>query len=131
MNRFRFLILSVLMVIASSCNRDEVITAILPEIIIEGDGVYSIMVGEEIRLAPEYRNAEGATFEWVIDEKIVGTERAYVFMADEAGEYYVKLTVTTDSGSDSEEMRIDVTELDTPAIEIAMDDIVVAVRHAR
>ena len=117
------------MVIASSCNRDEVITAILPEIIIEGDGVYSVMVGEEIRLAPEYRNAEGATFEWRIDEEVVGTERAYVFMAEEAGEYYVKLTVTTDSGSDSEEMRIDVTELDTPAIEIAMDDIVVAVGY--
>ena len=117
------------MVIASSCNRDEVITAILPEIIIEGDGVYSVMVGEEIRLAPEYRNVEGATFEWRIDEEVVGTERAYVFMAEEAGEYYVKLTVTTDSGSDSEEMRIDVTELDTPAIEIAMDDIVVAVGY--
>ncbi len=117
------------MVIASSCNRDEVITAILPEIIIEGDGVYSVKVGEEIRLAPEYRNAEGAKFEWRIDEEVVGTERAYVFMAEEAGEYYVKLTVTTDSGSDSEEMRIDVTELDTPAIEIAMDDIVVAVGY--
>ncbi len=117
------------MVIASSCNRDEVITAILPEIIIEGDGVYSVEVGEEIRLAPDYRNAEGATFEWRIDEEVVGTERAYVFMAEEAGEYYVKLTVTTDSGSDSEEMRIDVTELDTPAIEIAMDDIVVAVGY--
>ena len=117
------------MVIASSCNRDEVITAILPEIIIEGDGVYSVEVGEEIRLAPEYRNAEGATFEWVIDEKVVGTERAYVFMAEEAGEYYVKLTVTTDTGSDSEEMRIDVTAPDTPAIEIAMDDIVVAVGY--
>ena len=74
------------MVIASSCNRDEVITAILPEIIIEGDGVYSVMVGEEIRLAPEYRNVEGATFEWRIDEEVVGTERAYVFMAEEAGE---------------------------------------------
>lgn len=117
------------MVIASSCNRDEVITAILPEIIIEGDGVYSVKVGEEIRLAPEYRNAEGAKFEWRIDEEVVGTERAYVFVAEEAGEYYVKLTVTTDSGSDSEEMRIDVTELDTPAIEIAMDDIVVAVGY--
>ena len=121
--------LSVVMVIASSCNRDEVITAILPEIIIEGDGVYSVKVGEEIRLAPEYRNAEGAKFEWRINNDVVGTERAYVFQATEAGEYYVKLTVTTDSGSNSEEMRIDVTELDTPAIEIAMDDIVVAVGY--
>ena len=117
------------MVITSSCNRDEVITAILPEIIIEGDGVYSVKVGEEIRLAPDYRNAEGATFEWRIDEEVVGTERAYIFVGDEVGEYYVTLTVTTDSGSDSEEMRIDVTAHDTPAIDIAMDDIVVAVGY--
>ncbi len=118
------------MVIASSCNRDEVITTQpLPEIILEGDGVYSVMVGEEIRLAPEYRNAEGATFEWRIDNEVVCTERAYVFQATEAGEVYVSISVTTDSGSDTEELRIDVGEADTPAIDIAMEDIVVAVGY--
>ena len=118
------------MVIASSCNRDEVITTQpLPEIILEGDGVYSVMVGEEIRLAPEYRNAEGATFEWRIDNEVVCTERAYVFQATEAGEVYVSISVTTDSGSDTEELRIDVGEAETPAIDIAMEDIVVAVGY--
>lgn len=128
MNKFRFLFLSVVLVIASSCNRDEVITTQpAPEIIVEGDGVYSVMVGEEVRLAPDYRNAEGAKFEWVVDEEVVCTERAYVFMSEEIGEYYVTLTVTTDTGSDSEEMRIDVTAHDTPAIDIAMEDVTVAV----
>ena len=127
MKVFRFLFLSVVMVIASSCNRDEVITTLLPEIILEGDGVYSVRVGEEIRLAPEYRNAEGATFEWRIDNNVVGTERAYVFQATEAGEVYVSISVTTDSGSDTEELRIDVGEAETPAIDIAMEDIIVAV----
>ena len=118
------------MVIASSCNRDEVITTQpLPEIILEGDGVYSVMVGEEIRLAPEYRNAEGATFEWRIDNEVVCTERAYVFQATEAGEVYVSISVTTDSGSDTEELRIDVGEAETPAIDIAMEDIVVAIGY--
>lgn len=131
MKLFRFfLFLSVVMVIASSCNRDEVITTQpLPEIILEGDGVYSVMVGEEIRLAPEYRNAEGAKFEWRIDDEVVGTERAYVFQATEAGEVYVSISVTTDSGSDTEELRIDVGEAETPAIDIAMEDIVVAVGY--
>lgn len=131
MKLFRFfLFLSVVMVIASSCNRDEVITTQpLPEIILEGDGVYSVMVGEEIRLAPEYRNAEGATFEWRIDNEVVCTERAYVFQATEAGEVYVSISVTTDSGSDTEELRIDVGEAETPAIDIAMEDIVVAVGY--
>ena len=127
MNKFRFLFLSVVLVIASSCNRDEVITTQpAPEIIIESDGIYSVMVGEEVRLAPDYRNAEGAKFEWVVDEEVVCTERAYVFMSEEIGEYYVTLTVTTDAGSDSEEMRIDVTAHDTPAIDIAMEDVTVA-----
>lgn len=129
MKLFRFfLFLSVVMVIASSCNRDEVITTLpLPEIILEGDGVYSVMVGEEIRLAPEYRNAEGATFEWRIDNEVVCTERAYVFQATEAGEVYVSIKVTTDSGSDTEELRIDVGEAETPVIDIAMEDATVAV----
>ncbi|MBR6630418.1 MAG: cell surface protein [Alistipes sp.] len=116
-----------LVIITSSCNRDEVLTADLPEIIIEGDGIYSIKVGEELRLAPDYRNSDGATFEWRIGNDVVGTERAYVFMAEEAGEVYITITVTTDAGNDSEELRIDVTEPDTPAIDIAMEDITVAV----
>lgn len=118
------------MVIASSCNRDEVITTQpLPEIILEDGGVYSVMVGEEIRIAPEYRNADEATFEWRIDDKVVGTERAYVYSATEVGEVYISITVTTTAGSSSEELRIDVTESDTPAITINMEDVTVAVGY--
>ena len=130
MRRFlEFIFLSVLAIITSSCNRDEVLTADLPEIIIEGDGIYSVAVGEEIRLAPDYRNADDATFEWRIGDDVVGTERAYVFMAEEAGEVYITITVTTDAGNDTEELRIDVTEPDTPAIDIAMENITVAVGY--
>lgn len=128
MKRFlEFIFLSVLVIITSSCNRDEVLTANLPEIIIEGDGIYSVKVGEEIRLAPDYRNSDGATFEWRIGDDVVGTELAYIFMAEEAGEVYITISVTTDAGNDSEELRIDVTEPDTPAIDILMEDITVAV----
>ena len=88
----------------SSCNRDEVLTADLPEIIIEGDGVYTVRVGDEVRLAPDYRNADGATFEWVIDDVVVCQERAYVHYAEAVGSLYVTLTVTTDAGSASKEM---------------------------
>lgn len=130
MRRFlEFIFLSVLAIITSSCNRDEVLTADLPEIIIEGDGIYSVAVGEEIRLAPDYRNADDATFEWRIGDDVVGTERAYVFVAEEAGEVYITITVTTEAGNDTEELRIDVTEPDTPAIDIAMEDITVAVGY--
>ncbi len=117
-----------MVVVASSCNRDEVITADpLPEIILEDGGVYSVEVGQEIRLAPDYRNADGATFKWVIGEEIVCTERAYVFQATEAGKVYVSITVTTKAGSCSEDLRIDVLEPNSPAIDIVMEDVTVAV----
>ena len=82
-----FLFLSVAVVTASSCNIDEVVTAPpAPEIILEEGGIYSVKVGAEVRLAPEYKNAEDATFEWSIAGEVVCTERAYVYTAESIGE---------------------------------------------
>lgn len=125
------LFLSVVMIVASSCNRDEVITILPPEIIVEGSGEYCVKVGEEIRLAPEYRQADGATFEWRIDGEVVGTGSDYIYYAEAVGEVYVLLTVENEAGSDSEEMRIDVVEPMTPTIDIAMDDTTVAIGYVR
>ena len=125
------LFLSVVMIVASSCNRDEVITILPPEIIVEGSGEYCVKVGEEIRLAPEYRQADGATFEWMIDGEVVGTEPDYIYRAEAVGEVYVLLTVENEVGSDSEEMRIDVVEREVPTIDIAMDDTTVAIGYVR
>lgn len=125
------LFLSVVMIVASSCNRDEVITILPPEIIVEGSGEYCVKVGEEIRLAPEYRQADGATFEWMIDGGVVSTEPDYIYYAEAVGEVYVLLTVENEVGSDSEEMRIDVIEPMTPTIDIAMDDTTVAIGYVR
>lgn len=127
-----FLFLSVAVVTASSCNIDEVVTAPpAPEIILEDGGIYSVKVGGEVRLAPEYKNAEDATFEWSIADEVVCTERAYVYTAESVGEVYVSLTVTTDAGSDTAEMRIDILALETPTIDIAMQDITVTVGYSK
>ena len=125
------LFLSVVMIVASSCNRDEVITILPPEIIVEGSGEYCVKVGEEIRLAPEYRQADGATFEWMIDGEVVGREADYIYYAEAVDEVYVLLTVENEVGSDSEEMRIDVVEREVPTIDIAMDDTTVAIGYVR
>ena len=125
------LFLSVVMIVASSCNRDEVITILPPEIIVEGSGEYCVKVGEEIRLAPEYRQADGATFEWRIDGEVVSTGPDYIYRAETVGEVYVLLTVENEVGSDSEEMRIDVVEREVPTIDIAMDDTTVAIGYVR
>ncbi len=111
MRRFlEFLFLSSVVII-SSCNRDEVITtAAPPEIILDDAGIYSVKQGDEIRLAPRYERADDATFEWVIENNIVCTERAYVFYGESHGEHFITLTVTTAAGSASQSLTIDVVE---------------------
>lgn len=127
-----FLFLSVAVVTASSCNIDEVVTAPpAPEIILEDGGIYSVKVGAEVRLAPEYKNVEDATFEWSIAGEVVCTERAYIYTAESIGEVYVSLTVATDAGSDTAEMRIDILALETPIVDIAMQDITVTVGYSK
>ena len=121
-----YLFLSVAL-IASSCNRDDVIVADpLPEIILgESGGVYSVKVGNEVRLAPDYENATDATYSWKIDGVEVGTERSYIFLGEEIGSYYISLSVTTAAGSDSEELRVDVIRREIPTIDIVGESKVV------
>ena len=122
MKRFLdFLFLSVIVVIASSCNIDEEITTSLPpKIHLDSDtGIYTVKVGRELVIVPNYESAEGATYCWTIDGKVVGNEPSLSFKREECGEYYAVITVTTDAGSDSEEKRIDVVALESPIVSIA------------
>lgn len=122
MKRFLdFLFLSVIVVIASSCNIDEEITTSLPpKIYLDSDtGIYTVKVGRELVIVPNYESAEGATYCWTIDGEVVGNEPSLSFKREECGEYYAVITVTTDAGSDSEEIRIDVVALESPIVSIA------------
>lgn len=111
----------VIVVVSSSCNIDEEITTSLPpKIHLDSDtGIYTVKVGRELIIAPNYESAEGATYRWTIDGKVVGNEPSLSFKREKCGEYYAVITVTTDAGSDSEEIRIDVVELEIPTISIA------------
>ena len=125
-----FIILSVMVVIASSCNIDEEITTALPPKIYldSNSGVYTVKQGREVIIAPSYENAEGATYSWKIDGRLIGNDASLAFMREAVGEYYIMLTVTTSTGSDSEEMRVDVVELEIPTVTIAgSDNITIAV----
>lgn len=117
-----FLFLSVAL-ITSSCNRDGVIMADpTPEILLgENGGLYSVKVGDEIRLAPDYKNIEDAIFEWRIEEEVVGNERSYIFYGEEVGSYYISLRVATSAGEDQEELRVDVINREIPTIDIIGD----------
>ena len=119
-----------MVVVASSCNIDEEITASLPpKIYLDSDsGIYTVKQGREVIIAPSYDNAEGATYSWRMDGRLIGNDASLAFMREAVGEYYILLTVTTDTGSDSEEIRVDVVELEIPTVTIAgSDNITVAV----
>ena len=127
-----FLFLSVIVAISSSCNIDEEITSIAPKIILDNQtGVYNVKQGREIVIAPQYESAQGATYSWTMDGRLLGTEPSLRFMREECGEYYIRLTVTTSSGSDTEEIRVDVKELEIPTVDINMADATVAVGYRK
>ena len=119
-----FIILSVMVVIASSCNIDEEITTALPpKIVLDSEnGIYTVKQGRELIIAPSYENAEGATYSWRMDGRLIGNDASLAFMREAVGEYYIMLTVTTSTGSDSEEIRVDVVELEIPMVTIAGSD---------
>ena len=122
--------LCVIVVVASSCNIDEVITTSMPpQIILDSEsGVYTVKQGREVIIAPSYESAENATYRWTMDGRLLGNEASLTFSREKLGEYYIILTVTTDAGTDSEELRVDVVELEVPTVSIAgKESIMIAV----
>ncbi|MBR5852872.1 MAG: PKD domain-containing protein [Alistipes sp.] len=115
------IVLSVIVVITSSCNIDEVITTPMPpKIILDNNtGVYTVKVGSEIIISPSYDSVEGATYKWSMDKEVLSTSSFLRYVAETVGKYYITLTVTTESGEDREEIRIDVIDLEIPSISIA------------
>ena len=116
-----FLFICVCVVISSSCSIDEEITTVLPpEIILDSEtGIYTIKEGREIIIAPDYKSAETATYCWTMDGEVLSTSPSLSFIGDTIGEYFITITVTTEGGSDSEEIRVDVIALETPMVSIA------------
>ena len=115
-----FIFLSVIVAISSSCNIDEEITTALPpKIILDSEtGIYTTKQGREIIIAPSYESAEGASYSWIVDGRYLGNSPTLSFMRESVGEYYITLTVTTNAGSDREEIRVDVVELEIPTVSI-------------
>ena len=116
-----FLFLSVTVAISSSCNIDEEITTALPpEIILDSNtGIYTVKEGREIVIAPNYESAEGATYSWTMNGEVLSTSPSLSFVGEEIGEYFIVVSVTTEGGTDSEEIRVDVIALEVPMVSIA------------
>ena len=122
MRRFLdFLFLCVIVVVSSSCNIDEEITTSLPpKIILDSEtGIYTTKTGREIVISPTFESADDATYSWIMNGRLLGTSPSLSFMREVVGEYYIVLTVKTNAGSDSEEILIEVLDLEIPTVTIA------------
>ena len=115
------MLLSVIVAISSSCNIDEEITtASAPVIKLDSEnGIYTVKQGREIIIAPAYESAVDAKYSWMMDGEVIGSSPSLTFFGEEIGEYYISISVTTDSGSDREDIRVDVIELEVPTVTIA------------
>ncbi|MBR4996082.1 MAG: PKD domain-containing protein [Alistipes sp.] len=107
--------------LSSSCNVDEELTTALPpKIALDSkSGIYTVKQGREIIIAPSYEFADDAVYSWTMEGEEICTLPSLSFVAKEIGKYYITLCVTTDAGSDSEEIRVDVVELEIPTVSIA------------
>ena len=88
------LFVSVIVVFSSSCNIDEEKTTSLPpKIILDSEtGVYTVKQGREIVIAPSYESAEGATYSWIMDGRLLGTSASLSFEREIVGEYAASQT---------------------------------------
>lgn len=105
-----------------SCNTDnDILPTERPSIEFDNaDGIYTVKIGQELRIDPIVENADKATYDWTLNGKTVGTERALVMRWEQLGSFYVMLTVTSGSVSVSEEARVDVVELTPPIIDLSL-----------
>ena len=91
----------------------------LPPVILLEQQVYETVVGETVTVTPEYENCgEGTAWLWTCDGETLSVEESLTFTRDEAGEYYIMLTVSNSAGEDKAELRIDVYEMMPPEISL-------------
>lgn len=115
MRRISPIIMVMALFLAVSCNWNEVIhdvTPMPPEINLEnGSAFYSIMAGDELTVSPTYRFVEGASYEWTCDGAVISVEPVLRYTDTLAHTVFIKITVTNEFGSTSDEIRVEVKPL--------------------
>lgn len=90
-----------------------------PKIVLDSEtGVYTVKLGREIVIAPGYESAADATYSWTMEGEVISTEPSLRFTGEKLGKHYISIAVTTNSGTDRENIRIDVIDLEIPAVSI-------------
>lgn len=105
----------------ASCNKDDNIILDKPTIMLDSEsGVYEVRTGNSLTISPRYGNAEGATYTWKLDGETIAETPALTRVWDIEGTFYLTVTVTTDGGSVSEEMRVEVLPSGKPVISLPL-----------
>lgn len=96
----------------------------VPEITLDSTtGVYTVKVGEELTIAPTYTNVDDKTvYSWSLNGVVVSTASSYTFTPQEPGEIFISLEVANVYGVATEEMRVDVAQLQIPTVTIAASE---------
>lgn len=76
--------------------------------------------GSSITLQPFIENGENATYEWFVNEKTDGTKNKYMFFADQAGVFFIKIKIKTSAGEAVDEIKITVRPDAPPIITFAL-----------
>ena len=94
----------------ASCNFNNPITVDNPPLIhLDSEsGIYSTKIGRTITIAPTYDYVTDATYTWSINDSIIGINPSLEFTGEELGSVFITLKVENESGSDEEEIRVDV-----------------------
>ena len=116
---FLLFLLSLLALVG--CNKDNDITIPLkPEISFEQQR-FPLKMGQSIVLQPQVENHDSQiSYLWTMQGVTLSNTLSYTFVAEKVGTYILAFTATNSSGSTSENIRIDVSELAPPQIAFAV-----------
>lgn len=122
MMRRLFAILSLTLLVASSCNIDEEYAeGGVPTIELDiPSGCYAAKVGNELTIAPRYGNTDASTtYAWSHDGVRVASTPTYSFTPEKAERQYLTLEVTNQYGRAKRDIRVDIVERDVAKISLA------------
>ena len=114
----------ILIVLISSCNKEEVIETTPPPVIILDSlqGIYMVKQSKPLLIAPEYKHVQDATYSWVCGSEQLSNKPTCEFMSDSLGTFFITITVTTKYGTASEEIKVEVVEKEIPEVSLAGAD---------
>jgi len=65
------------------------------------EGYLTAEAGKDLELAPKVNFYEGASYEWYLDDKVMGTDSVYIFKETKLGDYPYTLVATNEDGKSS------------------------------